>query len=261
MQYNIKRSVSPIEKQKRPTRSQPVSYDCRICRKDHPLRRCVKFKKMTASARLEMVKRYKYCENCLAHSHRMLKCRSIERCKQCGDRHHTLLHRKSTSTTVQRSSRANTATLIPTVIIQIRLSNSWGQVRGLLNPCANISSIATFLIDRYHLPVERVGNEKWCDVSFRSRFDGGATFKITAKVTNDLPMKQPNKRLDKQVADNYQNLRLADPDFFESGDINMILGADIYPQLIRSGLQPSSLASLLAQDTVLGWTIIGKCGF
>lgn len=250
---------SPIEERKLTIRMKPKAPDCRLCRKDHPLRKCVKFSKMSVSARLDVVKRHRYCRNCLAHSHLIHSCRSRERCNHCNSQHHTLLHPPEITRVNEPLSRAGTTTVVPTVIIKMRLNDEWGQVRGLLNPCAATSSIAAFLVERYHLPFERFNEDKWCHFSFRTRFDDeGGTFTVKARITEDLPERPPPKRLDRSVTDAYRNLRLADPDFFISNTINFILGADVYPRIIRSGLQTSSIGSPLAQDTVLGWVIVGK---
>lgn len=66
--------------------------DCRYCRKDHPLRKCFRFRKLSATRRLNIAHKFRYCTNCLAHSHQLRGCRSSERCKVCFARHHTLLH-------------------------------------------------------------------------------------------------------------------------------------------------------------------------
>ncbi|XP_037823746.1 uncharacterized protein LOC119612093 [Lucilia sericata] len=84
----VRRSLSPIER-RRYQRHQP---DCRLCRRDHPLRSCYKFNNMNLTSKLKIVKQYKYCQNCLAHSHVLARCRSSERCHICQQKHHTLLH-------------------------------------------------------------------------------------------------------------------------------------------------------------------------
>ncbi|XP_037810976.1 50 kDa gamma-zein-like [Lucilia sericata] len=48
---------------------------------------------MSVGERWETVKKYRYCFNCLAHSHMKDKCTSRERCIECMSEHHTLLHR------------------------------------------------------------------------------------------------------------------------------------------------------------------------
>lgn len=69
--------------------------DCRYCRKDHPLRKCHRFRGLSATKRLKVVRKFRYCTNCLAHSHQLRNCRSSEKCKVCFAKHHTLLHDSS----------------------------------------------------------------------------------------------------------------------------------------------------------------------
>ncbi|KAH8340284.1 hypothetical protein KR059_005689 [Drosophila kikkawai] len=68
------------------------SYRCRVCRGIHPLRKCKRFRKLSAEKRLRAVLINKYCSNCLAHQHPEGPCRSQDGCKKCGGNHHTLLH-------------------------------------------------------------------------------------------------------------------------------------------------------------------------
>ena len=53
---------------------------CRLCLAHHPLRKCPKFRRLSPFKRLCVVKRLKYCINCLAHSHFVKECQSRERC-------------------------------------------------------------------------------------------------------------------------------------------------------------------------------------
>lgn len=255
----VKRENGSLIEERTPTiRLDVKAPDCRLCSRDHPLRKCIQFIKMTVAARRNVVEHHRYCSNCLAHSHRINSCRSRERCNHCRGQHHTLLHLPENPRTERMLSRPEDTTVVPTVIIQIRLNNEWGQVRGLLNPCAASSSIAFFLVERYDIPYEQHNEERWCRFTFRTRFEEEtAAFSVKARITKELPEKPPTKRLDRSVTKAYRNLRLADPDFFESNTINFILGADIYPKLIRNGLQ-FSVGSPVAQDTELGWVITGK---
>ncbi|XP_037818451.1 uncharacterized protein LOC119608196 [Lucilia sericata] len=245
------------------------SPDCRLCRRDHPLRKCLRFKRMNVSEKVRVVKQHKYCENCLAHSHLVNRCRNTDRCRQCGGRHHTLLHRhkrlrenkrSSQPSTIQSCSNPSAVTLLPTAVVKIQLGEEWRSVRGLLNPCAETSSLAEFIVDRYKIPVETIGSDRWCKIKIRPRFDDAPIFGLTVKVVGDLPTRQPKDKIDDRVALLYTNLRLADPNFYKNIDINVVLGADVYARLIKPNIQPESVGSPLAQDTVLGWIIIGKFG-
>lgn len=68
------------------------SYVCRLCRWTHPLRKCKKFLEMNVTERIQVVKTYGYCKNCLAHSHSQNTCFTTSGCRYCHSKHHSLLH-------------------------------------------------------------------------------------------------------------------------------------------------------------------------
>ncbi|KAH8338609.1 hypothetical protein KR059_011478 [Drosophila kikkawai] len=87
------------------------SYRCRVCNKVHPLKKCRRFLRLSAEKRLRAVLANRYCPNCLAHEHSDGGCQRGDRCKTCGQDHHTLLHlsdepRSPRQSPAQRSSSA-----------------------------------------------------------------------------------------------------------------------------------------------------------
>lgn len=57
-----------------------------------------------------------------------------------------------------------------------------------------------------------------------------------------------------------QDLELADPNYNTPGNIGVLLGADIYGQIILAGLVKGPLGSPIAQNTHFGWILFGKVG-
>lgn len=53
-----------------------------------------------------------------------------------------------------------------------------------------------------------------------------------------------------------ENLTLADPSFLEAGEIDLILGAAEYAQIIKMGLIKSE-KNMIAQNTEFGWVLSG----
>lgn len=160
------RSCSPaaVIERSQSRRQQHNTPDCKICRRDHPLRTCQKFNKMTVTSRYRVVQKYKYCQNCLAHSHLLARCRSSERCRKCQQRHHTLLHhneriRPIRNRQILRNQEVPLQSIVlrPTVLIRLKLGDTWGNVRGVLSPSSETTKIAEFIPTRYHLPIERSG--------------------------------------------------------------------------------------------------------
>lgn len=267
MPRQSRRSLSPLEARRQGIPRQEQSQDCRLCNKSHNIRKCLKFKRMNVSEKIKVVKRYRYCENCLGLSHSTNRCRNTDRCRYCKGKHHTLLHRHKRITYSKAivnksisSSSNHVVTLLPTVVVKMELGKEWRNLRGLLNPGEEISVIAEFLIKRHKLVTEDNGSARWCKLRFRPRHEDTPIITVTAKITTDLPRKQPKEQIDERVSQLYSNLRLADSYFYKHEDINFIFGADVYPRLIKSAIQPESVGTPMAQDTILGWTIIGKLG-
>ncbi|UYV80658.1 hypothetical protein LAZ67_19001272 [Cordylochernes scorpioides] len=83
-------------------------------------------------------------------------------------------------------------------------------------------------------------------------------FSVEAVVTGVLTSEIPNFRLKDPNWPTLKNLKLADPEFYIQAPIDMILGADIYTELMLNG--PISLGEGLpmAINTRLGWVLLGK---
>ncbi|KAJ8937912.1 hypothetical protein NQ314_011660, partial [Rhamnusium bicolor] len=60
----------------------------------------------TPQQRYELVKRHKFCVNCLATAHLINKCNSLKRCRKCQKSHHTLLHFDTNENTQQNCETA-----------------------------------------------------------------------------------------------------------------------------------------------------------
>lgn len=69
-----------------------VQLKCSLCRGEHNLSRCERFKQMNASERNAYVSRTNYCFNCLLLGHISGQCKSEFRCRVCRQKHHSLLH-------------------------------------------------------------------------------------------------------------------------------------------------------------------------
>lgn len=80
---------------------------------------------------------------------------------------------------------------------------------------------------------------------------------VLPKLTNLLPSRAVS------VPDEWthiQNLPLADSTFHQPGKVEIILGADIYNQIMTNGMIHGQSDAPLAQNTVFGWVITGPNG-
>lgn len=74
-----------------------TQLSCPMCSQAHTIYQCVSFKEMVVGDRRVFVQRTKLCYNCLKASHISRDCTSMIVCKQCKQRHHTLLCPVNTS--------------------------------------------------------------------------------------------------------------------------------------------------------------------
>ena len=65
---------------------------CKACCGNHSLSQCNDFCRMDTSRRLQIATKARLCYNCLRTGHSARVCLSKGRCRQCEQRHHSLLH-------------------------------------------------------------------------------------------------------------------------------------------------------------------------
>ncbi|XP_058449067.1 uncharacterized protein LOC131429033 [Malaya genurostris] len=84
-------------------------FSCFHCSGGHYINECPSFLSKTPSSRFQRVKELKLCVNCFSNRHVVVDCKSSS-CKECGQRHNTLLHfdsrGSSTNTEVKNSTCA-----------------------------------------------------------------------------------------------------------------------------------------------------------
>lgn len=90
-----------------------LGVSCALCTQAHLLSHCPQFVSRSPSQRIEVVKQFKRCFNCLSDKHIASECKSKFTCRKCQQKHHTMLHLDSTS-----SSQSVVAPVAPTVPTQ-----------------------------------------------------------------------------------------------------------------------------------------------
>lgn len=272
---------------------------CRMCPQAHPLYKCATFKRMPLERRLRNVVFFRYCYNCLRPDHQSKACPVRQGCQQCGDRHHTLLHSRSRTTTraqsvpskasprdsnhqhqsmAVRSSSSNLSArdshcpsetvtirhlpigrivnIAPTVLIRLCSATSNIPVRALLDPCCRISQVCESLVRTLRLPTTQIGDDLYCDIVITSSYDSTRTYYLTARVAVLTCGVTPALSVSPAVGESFVGLQLADPTFYRSGAVAIILGPEIYykilvPRIISQPGVPT------AQYTSFGWVISG----
>ncbi|KAJ8974281.1 hypothetical protein NQ317_012597 [Molorchus minor] len=77
---------------------------------------------------------------------------------------------------------------------------------------------------------------------------------ILPRICSDLP----GKLLPKDGWSHIRNLSLADPDFDKPGNIDLLLGADLFPLIIQNGRVIGNANEPVALNTIFGFVLMGK---
>ncbi|XP_034945919.1 uncharacterized protein [Chelonus insularis] len=270
--------------------SSPNEKDkCVLCGEEHYLARCPRYQQMTTPQRRDAINKHRLCYNCLK-SHVVSKCRSSQRCLKCAKAHHTSLHiygsakAKEPATTAaaatedpsklvnhaQFSSTVRQAVLLPTAIVNIK--NRFGnylQARVLLDQGSEISLVTENLVQQLQIPrqsgslsLNMINNKTsksrglavlHLNPYFSSSFELTVHALILPKLTGILPSEPSNPKQWPHL----QELTLADPFFYKPGSIDIIIGSDLYGELLRGPIIKGPIKAPVAQLTSLGWVISG----
>ena len=271
----------------------PGYSNCTLCKnKKHPLYACAQFKALSHDKKVSLLKSQDVCTNCLRPGHTFQNCRSWSRCKRCQKLHHTLLHvdqrqitpptsttsqtavtNVSTSTSVNPHSLSSHSLLMTCRIRVHAPDGSSIEARALLDSASSASFVSERLAQCLRLPRLHQGAKVMgiaglshdSSTQALTRFvisptrDPTKEFNVTAvimpRVTCDLPLQSiPFKPEWTHLSD----LTLADPDFGQPDRIDVLLGIDIFVDVMRQGRRMGTSGSPSAFETEFGWVLAGE---
>lgn len=271
--------------------------NCLYCKgKEHNIYACKDFLKLAVSERIEEIHKLKACKNCLYVGHYSFKCRSGG-CKTCGKKHNSLLHlnQKETEKEMQREEEQDSCSKVTTMTQQSKMiletvhsvQNeesftllSTAQVyvydqcsrpilcKALLDNGAQSNFITTKLfkalnLEKSNVKLSVVGiNESATRISHctdvtiksaRSNYEFKTRCLVIDKITGCIPQRTFERALMKIP----YGIELADPQFNVSSEIDLLLGADMFYDLIETDkiVLGKGLPTLV--NTKLGWILGG----
>ena len=270
------------------------SSTCVLCKfEKHPMYYCPKFKSLSHGNKLSTLKSNGLCINCMRPGHYVKGCKSLHRCRVCQKPHHTLLHidEKSKSVDVSPSvsaqdlavstapitsshaaTRIKSNLLLMTCRVQVEADNgSTMEARALLDSGSSASFISEWLAQGLRLPRTKqdtrisgvaglVRNSSQPITTFQvsSLYAPTKKFNISAvivpRVTCDLPLHPiPTNH----GWNHLSGLQLADPDFGQPGRIDLLLGMEIFAEVVLHGRRLGLPGSPIAFETHFGWVVAG----
>ncbi|XP_075150893.1 uncharacterized protein LOC142225003 [Haematobia irritans] len=165
----------------------------------------------------------------------------------------------------------NRSVLLGTAMVNIVHQGMTYPARALIDPASEASFItekmqkllrisitsATSSISGVNQSVS-ITSRGICPLSIGSPIDGSVLVEATALVLPRISGNLPSFQVSRNYMSRLPNLRLADPNLFDSRPVDLLLGADVYPRIILQGVRSGILGSLIAQQTVFGWLITGS---
>lgn len=251
---------------------------CASCDGSHLLKNCSVFKELSVNERFDVVRKNRLCMACFSNKHWSNKCQ--ESCSICKQRHHILLHREqrtsqdnaaSQSSAVLLGSRSTPAVLLGTAVVLVRgASGELQPVRALLDSGSQISAISRKVSDRLGLrrsqwtaSVTGLSGHQVPEVAgtvqihVQSRHEAAQLMLVKAWVLPTITSDIPSQRLATGIKKSCSHLQLADPYFDTPGPVELLLGADVFPQVWFGERKFIGRGLPVAYRTVFGWLLMG----
>ncbi|XP_046402966.1 uncharacterized protein LOC124168742 [Ischnura elegans] len=269
---------------------------CALCGRSHWLAYCETFRDKSVEQRKEFVLSKNLCFNCFGQ-HVLRNCISKKRCQVCHKKHHTFLHGPSTNSESSKNCVKNQSTSSFPVFTEesierkltnaidskpetVLLSTAWVKVlgphgnvvsaRALLDQCAQSSFITESLCQRLRLDkksasvvVSGLGNSLHMkckgsvSVIIKPRFMSTFSCHTEALVVPKVTLYKPSL-LTRDNWPHLKELELADPKYFQAGQIDLLLGAAVHARVVEGRVVKGEANHPIAMATALGWILSGE---
>ncbi|XP_012271144.2 uncharacterized protein LOC105694768 [Orussus abietinus] len=164
--------------------------------------------------------------------------------------------------------------LLATAIVTVETaSGRQMRVKALIDQGSEVSLISESVAQHLQLPrkatcisIVGVGGSEGCAVKgstnlrVRSQVDPGFTLELRALVLPRLTAHLPTQQVATGNWPHLTGLALADPDYAARSKIDLLLGADVYGDILLEGLRKGCAGAPLAQQTAVGWVLSGPTG-
>lgn len=278
------------------TAAESGNTNCLVCKTvRHPLYACPRFHAMSRDNMLTTIRNNSLCFNCLRPGHLARSCTSTSHCKKCQQLHHTLLHIDEQSSQIMaddadetneaenshasaesnnHQSGPNCSSLLMTCQLCIHgPDGSHVQVRGLLDPGSSASFVSKRIAQSLGLQhsTRNIQISGVAGITHRSPVHSVARFEISPlthlserlsmeaivvpKVTRDLPVQPIEFSLNWS---HLSGLYLSDTDFGQPGKIDVLLGVNVYTEVMLQGRRSGPHGTPTAMETKLGWVLAGR---
>ncbi|XP_051864223.1 uncharacterized protein LOC127566243 [Drosophila albomicans] len=189
-----------------------------------------------------------------------------------GVKHPFLLYTPVAAGSLQSTPKCSNAqnVLLGTAVINVCHLDTTYTARALIDSGSEETFISERLFQRIKLPFKSVRaqvsglnhavaaqSQKLCHFSIGSPTKPRLHIETSAFVIPQLAGKLSSFAMPQSFLRALPAIELADPHFYKSAQIDILIGTDILPSVILSGSRPNICGSLLGQETVFGWILTG----
>lgn len=173
--------------------------------------------------------------------------------------------------TLTNSSTAGTVLLSTALVEVLNVNKHYETVRILLDCASQLSFVTEKCAKRLGLPrsnlflsVHGLGHLNTCSPTksicckVRPKGQEELSFTVNAAVLPKICGDMPTSTISIAHCEHLSNLQLADPTFNVSNSVDMLLGADVFSQLLRHGRISGAPGEPSAMNTIFGWIVMGK---
>ncbi|XP_070527747.1 uncharacterized protein [Cardiocondyla obscurior] len=291
------RAMSRNENRRQALHATATGNACTYCRGDHSIYACVAFGELPVNQRIAEMRKRKMCLNCLrSTSHRAAQCPSGN-CRICKGRHSSLVHLKgslgagsSESGTDRAPSSGSAVTasesislmthggtggdasyvFLSTAMVYVQnKNNTRTPIRALLDSGSQANFVTTraakllsLTLRPINIAISGVGkittnSTRATRLTVRSRA-GSFVADIECIVTDRITDKIPAVTIRRGTINLPANIQLADPQYFKAAEIDMLIGAELFWQLLCVGQIRATQSHPTLQKTRLGWILAGR---
>ncbi|XP_050315538.1 uncharacterized protein LOC126750080 [Anthonomus grandis grandis] len=230
-------------------------------------------------------------------AHNVKDCTTSQGCNSCGNRHNTLLHFAKTHSTQVNPSPAeevqnmgvtnlvdhipvgttlveSTASIpiLPTAIVELKDSKGiFLPVRALIDSGAAACFISNECLlrlglsyQKYQIDISGIGNtarttsKGITECIIKPHFSPEPKFSMKVLVLPEICSQLPHRMVNTEHIKNLDTFELADAQFWRPGRIDLLIGAEMFPFIVKSCKPMDSIDHPLFLETVFGWVIMGN---
>jgi hypothetical protein len=254
---------------------------CLLCDKPHSLVTCPKYLLLKVNERQEMIKKKGLCFRCVSKGHLSSQCDA--KCEVCSGNHHQTIHHEkkkdpeentegqSTSTNFGNNDQ-NCRSLLMTSKIELKTkSGDWIEARALVDGGSQSNFMTERLMKRLDLQskstnirvngiagsvgqVLKKSNTVMKSCCFEYQRD--VEFLIVPKLADKLPSTKidlKNFKIPRFVQE-----KLADPQFTDALDVDVLVGVEIFMEILEMQKHNTGPGLPVFQKTKLGWLAGGR---